>query len=57
LGLSEFRRLDWARYAGVYTEYVVDQPALHSVCSDHYRSMMTVLQRLYALATNDPAVC
>jgi LacI family transcriptional regulator len=49
-------KLDWARYAGVYTEYVVDQPALHSVCSDHYRSMLTVLQRLYALGYQRPGL-
>ncbi|HEY0943878.1 MAG TPA: LacI family DNA-binding transcriptional regulator [Opitutaceae bacterium] len=45
---ADFSGLDWSRYAGVYTDYVIDRPALHVVCSDHYRSMIGVLQRLHA---------
>jgi len=51
-------RLDWARYAGVYTEYVVD-PACH--CTGLFRSlpsMMTVLQTpLRARLPTTRAVC
>lgn len=38
--------LDWSRYAGIYTDYVTTRPALHSVCSDHYGSMMALMQLL-----------
>ena len=55
-GDPNFSKLDWSHYAGVYTDYVVEQPALHSVCSDHYRSMITVLQRLYALGYERPGL-
>ena len=38
--------LDWSRYAGVYTDYLIDRPALHCVCCNHYRSIMALLTRL-----------
>lgn len=39
--------LDWPAYAGIHTDYVASRPALHSVCSDHYGSMMAVLDLLW----------
>lgn len=42
----DVRALDWTRYAGVFTDYVTSQPALHGVCLDHYASMFGVLRRL-----------
>ncbi|MEY2878150.1 MAG: hypothetical protein RLZZ15_530 [Verrucomicrobiota bacterium] len=42
----DLTKLDWTRYAGVYTDYIIERPALHSVCSDHYRSLLAALQRL-----------
>lgn len=41
--------LDWRHYAGIYTDYLIEHPALHSVCSDHYRSMVFAVQRLHRL--------
>jgi LacI family transcriptional regulator len=38
--------LDWGRCAGVYTDYVIERPALHCVCCNHYRSMAALLGRL-----------
>lgn len=38
--------IDWSNYAGVYTDNVIERPRLHSVCTDHYRSMMELLARL-----------
>jgi LacI family transcriptional regulator len=43
----DYSKLDWSRYAGVYCDYLIEHPALNSVCSDHYRSMMTALQTLH----------
>ncbi len=48
--------LDWSRYAGVYTDYIIERPALHAVCSDHYRSMLAALQRLRALGYRRPGL-
>jgi LacI family transcriptional regulator len=38
--------LDWSRYAGVYTDYVIDRPSLHCLCCNHYRSTITLLELL-----------
>jgi LacI family transcriptional regulator len=38
--------LKWSNYAAVYTDYLIERPALHCVCCNHYRSMMAVLTRL-----------
>jgi LacI family transcriptional regulator len=38
--------LDWARYASIYTDYVTSGPALHSVCCEHYGSMLALLLEL-----------
>lgn len=40
--------LDWTRYAGIYTDYIIERPKLHTVCSDQYRSLLAALQRLRA---------
>jgi LacI family transcriptional regulator len=42
----DLSRLDWSRYAGIYTDYIIEHPALHAVSCDHYRSMTDVLERL-----------
>ncbi len=52
----DLSRLDWSLYAGVYTDYIIERPALHSVCSDHYRSMLAALQRLVALGYRRPGL-
>jgi len=48
--------LGWDRYAGIYADYLIERPALHSVCSDHYRSMMIALQHLRALGYRRPGL-
>ena len=48
--------LDWSRYAGIYTDYIIERPALHSVCSDHYRSLLAALQRLELLGYRQPGL-
>lgn len=44
----DFSLLSWSRYSGVYTDYNLARPNLHSVCSDHYTSMLTTLENLQA---------
>jgi DNA-binding LacI/PurR family transcriptional regulator len=48
-GRADLSGLDWSRYAGIYTDYLIERPALHAVCPDHYRSMVFAVQRLHAL--------
>lgn len=42
----ELSGLDWSRYAGIYTDHVTAGPEIHSVCSDHYGSMFSLLTLL-----------
>ncbi len=48
--------LNWSHYAGVYSDYIIERPALHSVCPDHYRSMILALQQLHALGYRRPGL-
>lgn len=43
---ADLSGLDWSRYAGLYTDYVTSGPELHSVCPDHYGSMLALLNVL-----------
>lgn len=52
----DFLKLDWSRYAGVYMDYYIERPALVCISSDHFRSMMMALQRLYDLGYRRPGV-
>ena len=52
----DLSNLDWTRFAGVYTDYIIERPALHSVCSDHYRSLLGALQRVAALGYVQPGL-
>lgn len=51
-----FDELDWSHYAGIYADYLIQSPALHTICSDHYRSMLVVLERLRALGYRRPGL-
>jgi LacI family transcriptional regulator len=48
--------MDWSGFAGVYADYVIETPALHSVYPDQYRAMMMVLRRLRALGYQRPGL-
>lgn len=52
----DFTHLDWKNYTGVYADYLIDLPALHSVCPDHPRAMVTVLDHLRALGYKRPGL-
>jgi LacI family transcriptional regulator len=53
----DWTALDWSRYAGVYTDYVIERPPLHCVCCNHYRSMMTVLAQVARRGYRRPGLC
>jgi DNA-binding LacI/PurR family transcriptional regulator len=48
--------LDWGHHHGVYTDYVIERPALPSIHPDHYRGMMMALQHLRALGYRRPGL-
>ena len=52
----DLSNLDWTQFAGIYTDYIIERPALHSVCPDHYRSLLAALQRLALLGYTQPAL-
>ena len=46
---ADLSGLDWTHFAGIYTDYLIESPALHAVCPDHYRSMVSAVQKLHDL--------
>lgn len=52
----DLSNLDWTRFAGIYTDYIIERPALHSVCSDQYRSLLGALQRTAKLGYRAPGL-
>ncbi len=52
----DIRKLDWEVYAGIYTDYIIEKPALDSVCSDHFRSMVTAMRKLEDLGYRRPGM-
>jgi len=52
----DLSNLDWSRFTGIYTDYIIERPALHSVCPDHYRSLLSALQRLPKLGYKRPGL-
>ncbi len=55
-GEPDLSNLDWTRYAGVYTDYIIERPAMHAICSDHYRALLAALARLLALGYRRPGL-
>lgn len=52
----DFAKLDWNHYAGVYLDYLVERPALPTLCADCFRSMLFVLQHLRRLGYRRPGL-
>jgi LacI family transcriptional regulator len=55
-GFPDLSELSWDRYAAVYVDYYIDHPPLHCVCSDHYRSMVSLMQELHARGYRRPGL-
>jgi DNA-binding LacI/PurR family transcriptional regulator len=55
-GGFDFGGIPWHRYASVYLDYLIQEPQLNSLCSDHYRSMFTALEHLEALGYTRPGL-
>ncbi|MCF7761145.1 MAG: LacI family DNA-binding transcriptional regulator [Cephaloticoccus sp.] len=56
VGFPDFTALNWERYTAVYADYYIDHPRLHCVCSDHYQSMVALLQELHARGYRRPGL-
>ncbi len=56
IGFPDFSELKWARYTAVYVDYFIDRPGLHCVCSDHYRSMVALLQETHRRGYRRPGL-
>lgn len=52
----DLTRLDWTHFAGIYSDYVIERPGLHAICPDHYRAMLTALERLRLLGYKRPGL-
>jgi DNA-binding LacI/PurR family transcriptional regulator len=52
----DLSRLGWSHFSGIYADYVIERPGLHAVCPDHYRAMLTALDRLQALGYKRPGL-
>lgn len=52
----DLTRLGWNHFSGIYSDYVIERPGLHAVCPDHYRAMLTALDRLAALGYKRPGL-
>lgn len=51
-----FDELDWPKYAGIYTDYVIHHPPLNTVCPDHHRNMVEALERVKAAGWKRPGL-
>lgn len=48
--------LDWTRLTGVYADYVIHRPRLHTVCCDQFRSLLAALRELRARGFRRPGL-
>lgn len=55
-GSPDIADLEWAHFAGLYTDYIIEHPPLDSVCSDHFRSMVLALQKLQEYGYRRPGL-
>jgi LacI family transcriptional regulator len=46
LGKPAMSKLNWDHLTGIYADYLIDDPAIHTVSPDHFRSMTIALEKL-----------
>jgi len=56
LGSPDFSPLTWERYAAIYTDYLMEHPPLHCVCSNHYHSMVNLCRELHSRGYRRPGL-
>lgn len=55
-GVPDLSALNWDRYTAVYADLFINNPPLHCVCLDHYRSMLMLLRELHARGYRKPGL-
>ncbi len=55
-GFPDLSSLTWTRLTAVYADYFIDQPPLHCVSPDHYRSMISAMETLHARGYRRPGL-
>ncbi len=55
-GEPDYTQLDWPSYAGIYADYAIHHPPLNTVCPDHHRNMVEVLERVRAAGYRRPGL-
>lgn len=52
----DFGQLDWSRYTGIYLDYLIQRPALHTVCCDHSLAVFTALEKARERGYRKPGI-
>lgn len=52
----DFRELDWSRFTGVYIDYLIQRPALHTVCCDHGLTVFNALEKARERGYRKPGI-
>lgn len=52
----DFTKLSWPNLTGVYADYLMERPALHSICPDHPRGTELAMSRLQELGYRRPGL-
>jgi len=55
-GTPATSELDWDHLTGIYTDYLITDPAIHTVCPDHFRSMTIALSKLIEMGYQRPGL-
>lgn len=55
-GTPAVSELDWNNLTGIYTDYLISDPAIHTVCPDHFRSMTIALSKLIEMGYQRPGL-
>jgi len=56
LGKPAISELNWDHLTGIYTDYLIDDPPIHTVSPDHFRSMTIALQKLIGMGYKRPGL-
>lgn len=56
LGKPAISELNWDHLTGIYTDYLIDDPPIHTVCPDHFRSMTIALEKLIRMGYRRPGL-
>lgn len=52
----DFRELVWSRYTGIYVDYLIQRPAIHTVCCDHGFTVFNALEQARARGYRKPGL-